>query len=63
MIEIEGPATEGEFEAANSQLSKGLKTCRSVVDNYRALLSQEQNPDGNGEEGEEDAAPEAPDAA
>jgi len=33
---------EGEFEAANSRLNEGLKTCRSVVDNYKALLSADQ---------------------
>ena len=32
---------DGEFEAANSQLNKGLKTCRSVLENYRSLLSTE----------------------
>lgn len=34
---------DGEFEAANSRLNQGLKTCRSVVSNYKALLSPEQN--------------------
>ena len=33
---------DGEFEAANSRLNEGLKTCRSVVNNYKALLSSEQ---------------------
>lgn len=33
---------EPEFEAVNSQLNEGLKTCRSVVSNYKALLSSEQ---------------------
>lgn len=34
---------EREFEAVNSRLSEGLKTCRSVVSNYKALLSSEQS--------------------
>jgi hypothetical protein len=27
------------FDSANAQLSDGLKSCRSVVSNYRALLT------------------------
>ena len=41
MPEVNDPEN-GEFETANSQLNKGLKTCRSVVKNYRALLSPDQ---------------------
>ena len=36
-------AASGEFEAANSRLNQGLKSCRSVVDNYKSLLSSEEN--------------------
>ena len=43
MSQVNGPA-EGEFEAANSRLNEGLKTCRSVLSNYKALLQSEQNP-------------------
>ena len=41
MSQVNDPP-EGEFEAANSRLNEGLKTCRSVVSNYKALLSSEQ---------------------
>ncbi|WP_341633678.1 hypothetical protein [Sphingomonas agri] len=41
MSQVNDPR-EGEFEAANLLLSEGLKTCRSVVSNYKALLSAEQ---------------------
>jgi hypothetical protein len=40
---------DADFEEANSQLVAGLKSCRSVVDNYRAMLTPEQgapNTDG-----------------
>ena len=28
-----------DFERESSRLSEGLKTCRSVVDNYRAMMA------------------------
>ena len=31
------------YEEANSQLVAGLKSCRSVVENYRAMLSGDQD--------------------
>ena len=34
---------DADFEEANSQLAAGLKSCRSVVDNYRAMLAGEQD--------------------
>lgn len=34
---------DADFEEANSQLAAGLKSCRSVVENYRAMLSAEQD--------------------
>ncbi|HKH28158.1 MAG TPA: hypothetical protein VKA61_07450 [Sphingomicrobium sp.] len=40
---------DADFEEANSQLVAGLKSCRSVVENYRAMLAPEQaapNTDG-----------------
>jgi len=55
----ENDAADGEFETANSELNKGLKTCRSVVSNYRALLSSTDIPmiqfrrDGSGERSSE----------
>lgn len=36
---------DSNFEETNSQLAKGLKSCRNVLTNYRALLSP--NPDGD----------------
>ena len=30
---------EPDFEQANSQLNEGLKSCRAVVNNYRAMLA------------------------
>jgi hypothetical protein len=49
---------DADFEEANSQLVAGLKSCRSVVENYRAMLSAEQDEpddgcnDGDAESGE-----------
>ena len=37
---------DADFEEANSQLLAGLKSCRSVVENYRAMLSAEQDGPG-----------------
>lgn len=31
--------TEDNFDEANAQLNDGLKSCRAVVSNYRALLA------------------------
>jgi len=36
------------FDAANARLSDGLKSCRAVLSNYRALLAG----DGEGERGQ-----------
>jgi hypothetical protein len=44
---------DADFEEANSQLVAGLKSCRSVVDNYRAMLTPEQGaPNTDGEVGD-----------
>ena len=32
---------DADFEQASSQLNQGLKTCRAVVDSYRAILTGE----------------------
>lgn len=32
---------DADFEQASSQLNQGLKSCRAVVDNYRAILAGE----------------------
>jgi hypothetical protein len=34
---------DADFEEANSQLVAGLKSCRSVVENYRAMLAPERD--------------------
>lgn len=33
---------EFEVDEANTRLAAGLKSCRSVVENYRAMLSGDQ---------------------
>jgi len=33
------PPEEADVEEVNSQLNQGLQTCRSVLTNYRTLLS------------------------
>ena len=33
-------ARDGEAEEANNKLNEGLKSCRAVVSNYRALLDK-----------------------
>ena len=33
------PPEEADVEEVNSQLTEGLQTCRSVLANYRTLLS------------------------
>lgn len=44
---------DADYEEANSQLSAGLKSCRSVVENYRAMLSAEPNaPNADGNAGD-----------
>lgn len=47
---------DADYEEANSQLVAGLKSCRSVVENYRAMLSGEQDePTADGGVGDNDA--------
>ena len=33
---------ENEFERESSRLNEGLKTCRTVMDNYRAMIAGDQ---------------------
>jgi hypothetical protein len=33
--------SENDFERESSRLNEGLKTCRSVIDNYRAMIAGE----------------------
>ena len=42
-------ARETDFEQASSQLNEGLKSCRAMVDTYRAMLTGEQNDSSNEE--------------
>ena len=37
---------EFEVDEANTRLVAGLKSCRSVVENYRSILSGDQEADG-----------------
>jgi hypothetical protein len=38
---VTSPTDRGEesFDAASSQLNEGLRTCRSVLSNYRSLIA------------------------
>jgi hypothetical protein len=37
------PDGDRNFEETNSKLTKGLKSCRKLLNNYRALLSSRPN--------------------
>jgi hypothetical protein len=50
---------EGEFEEANNRLSEGLKSCRAVLSNYRALLESEGK-EGAPDDRESSGKPEEP---
>lgn len=39
---------EEDFQAASSQLSAGLRTCRTVLSNYRSLLIADGDSDAGG---------------
>jgi hypothetical protein len=43
VTDVNDPA-KADADTANSQLNEGLKNCRAVVKNYRALLSPELKP-------------------
>ena len=57
MSEVNEPH-DADYEEANSQLVAGLRNCRSMVENYRAMLSSDQDgpnaaaPEGDAELGE-----------
>jgi len=42
---VDSPIDPGDetFDAASSRLNAGLRSCRSVVSNYRALLTADAN--------------------
>jgi hypothetical protein len=46
MVSDEDPPREANLEQASLKLAQGLKTCHSVVDNYRAMLGGEANDNG-----------------
>ena len=46
---------DADFEQASSQLNHGLKSCRAVVENYRAILTGEQA--ANDDNRDEDYSP------
>ena len=52
------PPREADVDAINNDLSDGLKSCRKVVSNYRAILGAETNE--NAAEGEAASDREAP---
>ena len=55
MSDINGPR-DADIEKANSQLLAGLKSGRSVVENYRAMLSIEPDePDAGHQAGDREA--------
>jgi hypothetical protein len=44
-VPIEPTPPNPDIEEVNEQLSDGLKTCRSMVANYKALLTADQKPE------------------
>jgi hypothetical protein len=38
-------ARESDFERESSRLSEGLKSCRAVMDNYRAMMTGDAQSD------------------
>jgi hypothetical protein len=49
-----------EFEQASSQLDQGLKSCRSVLNNYRAILADDHADNDNKGSPESDTSSDAP---
>jgi hypothetical protein len=43
---------KSDFESESSRLNEGLKSCRAVMENYRAMMSRKQ-PSGHPSEPEE----------
>ena len=39
--------SDAELDELSAKLNDGLKTCRSMVENYRAMLRGEQSPAAN----------------
>ena len=38
---------DADLDELNTRLKQGLKTCRSVIENYRAMLDAGQHPPAN----------------
>jgi hypothetical protein len=38
---------DADLDELNARLKQGLKTCRSVIENYRAMLIADQHPPAN----------------
>lgn len=51
---------DGEAEEANSKLNEGLKSCRAVVSNYRALLDKKRGKKPAKDDGLPDAGNDEP---
>jgi hypothetical protein len=49
----------GPFEEANSKLAEGLKSCRTVLSNYRSLLAPDLKLDAANEQDSQDIDPAA----
>ncbi len=51
------PLPETNIDEVSSKLRGGLETCRSVIDNYRTLLTQADAPEvpANSEEANDDS--------
>ena len=45
---------DAEVEELNSRLAEGLKVCRSIVSDYRAMIVAEQTSELDGPDGPED---------
>ena len=43
-------STEAKFNEANVTLAEGLKTCRTVISDYRELLEAHASQNDNGEQ-------------
>ena len=46
-------APESDFERESSRLNEGLKSCRSVMDNYRAMMLGDEANDNASEQAED----------
>lgn len=54
--------SDAELDELNTRLNQGLEMCRSVIENYRAMLGAEPHPPANDPEPVLTKAPPAPKA-